>query len=43
MDELIRPHPGCLVLPLVTDKPEEKCGCGHDHGEGMPAGMDGMY
>jgi chaperonin GroEL len=28
---------------LVTDKPEEKCSCGHDHGEGMPAGMDGMY
>lgn len=28
---------------LVTDKPEEKCACGHDHGEGMPAGMDGMY
>ncbi|MBR3163333.1 MAG: chaperonin GroEL [Clostridia bacterium] len=27
---------------LVTDKPEEKC-CSHDHGEGMPAGMDGMY
>ena len=28
---------------LVTDKPEESCKCGHDHGEGMPAGMDGMY
>ena len=28
---------------LVTDKPEEKCSCGHDHGEGMPAGMDGIY
>lgn len=22
VDELIRPHPGCLVLPLVTDKPD---------------------
>ncbi len=28
---------------LVTDAPEEKgCGCG-GHGDGMPAGMDGMY
>jgi chaperonin GroEL len=27
---------------LVTDKPEEKCGCGHE-GPAMPAGMDGMY
>lgn len=26
---------------VVTDKKEEKCGCGH-HDE-MPAGMDGMY
>ena len=26
---------------IVTDKKEEKCGCGH-HDE-MPAGMDGMY
>ena len=28
---------------LVTDKPEEKCSCGCGNGEGMPAGMDGMY
>ena len=28
---------------LVADAPEEKgCGCG-GHGDGMPAGMDGMY
>ncbi len=27
---------------LVTDAPEQKCNCGN-HGEGMPAGMDGMY
>ena len=28
---------------LVTDAPEQKgCSCGN-HGEGMPAGMDGMY
>ena len=28
---------------LVTDAPEEKgCNCG-GHGDGMPAGMDGMY
>ena len=28
---------------LVTDKPEEKCSCGHNHADAMPAGMDGMY
>ena len=28
---------------LVSDKPEEKCGCGGVHDAGMPAGMDGMY
>ena len=28
---------------LVSDKPEEKCGCGGAHDAGMPAGMDGMY
>ena len=28
---------------LVTDKPEEKCGCGGAHDNGMPAGMEGMY
>lgn len=22
VDEPIRPHPGCLVLPLVTDEPD---------------------
>ena len=27
---------------LVTDAPEQKCNCGN-HGESMPAGMDGMY
>ncbi len=27
---------------LVTDKPEEKCGCGAPE-TGMPSGMDGMY
>ena len=27
---------------LVTDAPENKCGCGN-HGDGMPQGMDGMY
>ncbi len=26
---------------MVADKPEEKCGCGHDAG-GMPGGMGGM-
>ena len=30
---------------MVADKPEEKCGCGHDAGAGMPGmgGMGGMY
>ena len=28
---------------LVTDKPEENCGCGGAHDSGMPAPMDGMY
>ena len=28
---------------LVTDKPEEKCSCGHSNEDSMPAGMDGMY
>ena len=27
---------------MVADKPEEKCGCGHDAGAGMPGGMGGM-
>ncbi len=27
---------------VVTNKKEEKCGCGNEHG-GMSAGMDGMY
>ena len=28
---------------LVTDVPENKCGCSHDEAAGMGAGMDGMY
>ena len=28
---------------VVTDKPEQKCNCGHDEGAGMGAGMPGMY
>lgn len=27
---------------IVTDKKEEKCGCG-GHNEGMAGGMEGMY
>ena len=27
---------------MVADKPEDKCGCGHDHGPNM-GGMPGMY
>ncbi len=31
-----------MAESIVTDKKEEKCGCG-GHDSGMGAGMEGMY